>query len=166
LQYRCTLLLSALAAAACGQGPQDETLDIVYDPCVPLVIQPENASEAELKSIDDALPLWNEIAGTQLTRDPSVDAPRLIIRFEESAPMFYGIYLDETGDIVVNKTLDQHYERMITVAHEIGHALGLWHVNRGERVSVMNPSNVKTPPMLSDAQELEATWGTCPAAAP
>jgi hypothetical protein len=148
-------------STACG-GENDTTLDITYDPCEPLVLQPEGASDSQLASIDEGFAMWNAIAGTKISREEDAEAQHLVIRFEKSAPMFFGIYRDEVGDIVINSALDDQHERAITIAHELGHALALWHVERDDRKSVMNPGNTSTPPLRSDANELVSTWGACP----
>jgi hypothetical protein len=54
----------------------------------------------------------------------------------------------------------------ITVAHELGHAFGLWHVEHEVRTSVMNPGNLTVAPNAGDASDVAVLWGRCPDGAP
>ena len=47
------------------------------------------------------------------------------------------------------------------IAHELGHAFGLFHVPASERISLMNPGNLTTPPTTADQAALAALWGSC-----
>ena len=54
----------------------------------------------------------------------------------------------------------------MTIAHEIGHAFGLWHVKPSVRRSVMNPGNTTVTPTERDVDSVRALWGKLrPAAA-
>jgi hypothetical protein len=60
---------------------------------------------------------------------------------------------------VVNRRLSNPSDRAITVAHELGHALGLPHIN--DRESVMNSGNLEVLPLSEDADDLRDLWGAC-----
>jgi hypothetical protein len=165
LSPRWTLLCLALAAA-CDAGVGDSTIDITYDPCSDIQILPAaDATDPELASLDDAMAMWNQAAATSLSRQPRMGARSIAVRFEKAAPLFHGIYLDEIGDVVINRALGDRRERAITIAHELGHAFGLEHVDPDTRPSVMNPDNLRIPPGAGDVAALAELWGGCMPAA-
>jgi len=136
-------------------------------PCQTLVlVPPANVTVAQLLSIDDAIALWRGHGAPYLTREQVPGAPELPLRFETAAGMFYGIYLDHVGELVINTTLTDRRERAITIAHELGHVFGLPHVGRSTRTSLMNTGNLVTPPQPGDTQALAARWGACAPAPP
>ena len=69
-------------------------------------------------------------------------------------------YDDEGAVVYINHDLDGR-ETAITVAHELGHAFGLYHVRKEERTSVMNHGNLVHEPNDSDVDALEDVWGAC-----
>ncbi len=147
-----------------GCAPTDHTIDIVHDPCEPLVLHPSaDATEAERDSISAAMTLWREKAAARLTMDEVPGAMHLEIRFESAALAFYGLYDDEAGIIFVNSELEDPDDRAVTITHEIGHSFGLVHVDRGERSSVMNPANLDVLPTPEDVEALSGIWGPCEA---
>jgi hypothetical protein len=152
-------LVSILACAACDGG---ELLApaILFSPCEPVVLEPsgEVLSE-ELSSIEDAAEMWNAIAGTRIAFDGPPDAQRIPIWFEEAAPFHYGVYRDQLGDVVINRRLADRSQRTVTIAHELGHAFGLFHVDRSERASLMNAGNLTVEATPGDASELATLWG-------
>lgn len=160
----CSLLLVVLGLLACGCGPAetDTHFDITYDPCAPLVVEPQNELRAEeLAAVDDALEMWNQAGPLKLTRQPIADAPRLRVRFEKGAPFVNGYYSDETGEVTINRNLADHRERTITLAHEMGHAFGLRHVARSKRRSLMNSGNLQTMVTDSDVEHVLSRWESC-----
>lgn len=163
VRLRSTWILSLALVGGCASGPQDTTLDIVNDVCEPTaVIAPADASEAQLASIDEALAMWAALGFDHLERvDPAAGEQQVAIVFQEAAEMFHGLYDDETGIVYINSKLTDDHQRAVTVAHELGHSLGLLHVDPGARVSVMNPANLVVEPNLGDADELVAMWGAC-----
>jgi hypothetical protein len=148
-----------LASAACG-GKSDQTIDIIFDPCEPLSLSTGSSALSDQRSIEEAVGLWNQLAGTQLSLVKSGTAA-IDIEFEEAFPAQFGLYDDERGLIIVNRSLDVGRTRTITIAHELGHAMGLEHVKASERRSVMMPGNTDTPPGETDRDSLIAIWGAC-----
>jgi hypothetical protein len=157
-----TISFAASASACTGGAGGDQHLDIVFDVCAPIAITAPGATPDEAASIDAAVALWRTrgvtLAG--FTTAPG-DVPAIEIRFAEAAAAFHGVYEDEIGVIFVNAGLDDDEARTITIAHELGHAFGLWHVASGERSSVMNPGNLTTVPNAGDGLALETLWGLC-----
>ena len=122
---------------------------------------PENgASEEERASVEAAIGLWKE-AGLTVLSTSTADAPAQVpVRFEEAFAAFYGVYEPSSGVVFINRKL-RGFERDITVAHELGHALGLPHIAMTERPSLMNPGNLTVPPSPEDLEQLRQQWG-CP----
>jgi hypothetical protein len=151
--------IASLASGACAGGPDDDVLDIVYDPCTGFRFVPaSDATPEQLTAIADGAALWHRVLATVEAGDLAVPEPTIPIRFEDAAPAFRGIYLDETGEVVINRGLE--LDRMtITIAHELGHAFGLWHVD--DRVSVMNEGNITVVPDAADADAVVALWPSC-----
>jgi hypothetical protein len=166
---RTTIVLPAFLfgmTAACTGAPGDQTIDVVFDVCKPVAVTAPGADAAQLASIDQALASWRAqgVAALALTDAPA-DGPAIEIRFTEAAPAFHGVYEDELGIVFVNLSLPDGDPRAITIAHELGHAFGLWHVDTDDRISVMNPGNLSIAPNPDDAQALVDVWGPCPAVA-
>lgn len=156
------LALPALLLGCADVG--DTLLDITYDPCAPLVLAPRaDTTEEELASIDDAIAMWRAVGLEGLTREPVEGAPWILIGFDRAPMSFYGVYQDEYGDILINREMTDRRERAITIAHELGHAFGLWHVSRGERISVMNAPNLEVEPTAEDVDAVAAVWPSCAA---
>jgi predicted ATPase len=138
-------------------------IEHVYDACAPVVVAiDDGATDAERRSVVEAVAMWNERAGTRLTLDPTDGADRLLVRFEAAAPAFFGLYDDDRAEVVINTQLRDHRARTITIAHELGHAFGLVHVDRSIRTSLMNPGNLSQEATLADIEALWSLWGACP----
>ena len=138
-------------------------LDVTHDPCAVRIVADE-ASDGELESLHAALDLWNERGDFRLslavTGENSTALP-LVVRFERQFGAFRGFYDDEAGEITINRAL-RGEARTIAIAHELGHAFGLFHVERSARRSVMNPGNTTVGPLPGDIAEVRALWGACP----
>lgn len=143
----------------CG-APGDTVLDVVYDPCEPVVlIAASEVSEEEHAGLETAVVLWDDVMETGLTLDPDIAGARLRVGFENAAPMYYGNYDDEHGVISINRDLTDPEARAVVIAHELGHAFGLFHISG--RDSVMNPANLSVHPTPGDAEVVHELWGTC-----
>jgi len=145
----------------CAGEVADADLDLTYAPCGATVAVAPGASGAQIESVEAALALWNEAAGFDLGRAAGDDPSAIPLRFEDAAPLFMGLYDDERGVIYVNGQLTDPRERTITVAHELGHAFGLLHVQADERPSLMNPGNVTFEPTPEDVAQVDEIWGGC-----
>ena len=125
---------AGLLAAGCADAPGgDAHLDLVFDVCAPIRLSAPGATAAQLAGVDAAAALWRD----------------------------HGVYEDEVGVVFVNTDLTDPDARTITIAHELGHAFGLWHVAASERPSIMNPGNLQVLPTVDDQAALAARWGTC-----
>ena len=163
VRLRCTLILSLAIASGCASRPRDTTLEIVNDVCEPTAVIPAaDASDAQLASVDEALAMWAALGFDQLERgDAAAGEQTVSIVFQDAADMFHGLYDDEHGVVYVNQRLTDDHQRAVTLAHELGHSLGLLHVDPAARVSVMNPANLVVEPNAGDADQLVALWGAC-----
>lgn len=159
-----TILLFLVAASlgACAADPGDTTLDITFDVCQPItLVADEDASAAQRDAIDDAAAMWDALAPYPLAGGDG--AQRIDIVFQDAASAFHGFYDDTIGVVFINRDLVDDHQRAVTVAHELGHAFGLYHIATSARPSVMNPANLSIEPNEQDAADLAALWGDCPA---
>jgi len=169
LRLRLMRLVFLLGTCAClfvclsfGCAGGDTSIENTHDVCQKLVLSPAaDASEAELASIDAAAGLWNEAAGAHLTRDEDALAPSVPIAFERSSLAFFGVYDDENAKLIINRAISDDRERTITIAHELGHVFGLPHIERSERLSLMNTANLTQPPTSEDVAAVFSLWGDC-----
>lgn len=157
---RLPLLLVATAlAAACA--PPNTSLQMVYDPCGGLGVRAaEDTTAPELEGVTAGLDLWNATSLVHLQLDgASTSVP---LRFADAPDAIRGVYDDRVGEVVINQRLAPTPDPLaVTVAHELGHAMGLLHVPLSERVSVMNPGNVTAAPTRDDVAALDAVWPGC-----
>jgi hypothetical protein len=156
--------LLLLFAVGCGRGPQQ--FANTFDPCTPIrLVVPADVTASQLASVRDAIAMWQAVAPVHLSLDAGPDQRELPIIFEGAASAFYGVYEDRVPQISINIDLSDERARAVVLAHELGHAMDLFHVYG--RPSVMNTPNQKTAPNAEDGATLLATWGECvsPAAA-
>jgi predicted Zn-dependent protease len=146
------------ALAACGVQPGGASL--TFDPCGATQVAAPAATADQLASVDDALALWRADGVRGLSRG---DAAEVAIEFRAAGASIYGFYDDTTATLYVNVRLTDRAQRAITIAHELGHALGLAHVPAAAGPSVMNPGNLTVAPNPADLAALAAKWGACPA---
>jgi hypothetical protein len=148
-----------LLCAGCAGSSGGTTIATTFDPCdPPSVVAQAGASDAQNAGIAGALALWRAhgapLLGTSATGT-------IEVRFQHAAPLFRGFYDDHAGVIYINDDLSDPQTLAIVVAHELGHAFGLYHISPDVRPSVMNPGNVTVTPTDEDQRTLEASWGVC-----
>jgi hypothetical protein len=154
------LFVVVASVAGCGSG--DDVIDRRFDVCDAIVLEADGATPAQRAGVDDAIALWAGLGVATLSTAPAEGAATIPIVFEAANPAFHGYYDDEAGVIYVNVELDADPDaRAITIAHELGHAFGLYHVSTGERASLMNPHNLTIPPTEEDRRQIERLWGRC-----
>jgi hypothetical protein len=153
-----------LAGAGCAADTDDRVLDITYDPCDARVLTDDDATDAELQNLGAAFELWNRSGGgfrlQRIDQGGAREPPPLVVHFRSSLGPFHGYYDDEVGEISIHRGLRDRAEA-VTIAHELGHAFGLWHVKPSTRASVMNPGNTTVAPTERDVDSVRALWGTC-----
>jgi hypothetical protein len=150
-----------VVVAACG-GSDPSASAVAHDPCAPLAIAAPGATADEQAGIADALALWRGRGVTAFTDAPA-DAT-ITIRFESAADTFHGLYEPDQADLLINRDLAADRAPLsIVIAHELGHAFGLVHIDPAVRPSLMNAGNLVTPPTDADQRALAALWSACPA---
>lgn len=143
------VLFVAVCAAACGAPAEAPGPAIVYLPCGSLVVAPPAAaSPMQRDAVAAGLELWNSRGLTRLSS--SGEGEPIALSFQPAASLFHGLYDPKTGEVLINDSMDDPAEISIVVAHELGHAMGLQHVDARTRPSVMNPGNVTLGPTEED----------------
>jgi hypothetical protein len=151
----------ALLLAGCSNGPPNTVLDVTYDPCATTALElPEEATPDQRLAAQRALDLWSDVLGSTVSLEPEGATASVPIVFERGAPIFHGLYDDVEGVIYLNEVVEGE-ALAVTLAHELGHAFGLWHVAPRERSSVMNPGNDVVVPDATDAASVRALWPSC-----
>lgn len=146
-----------MVCVGCGTGSAAPAL--TFDPCNPTTITAPAATSDQVASIDAAIAMWHMRGVAGLARG---DATQVAVEFRDATDAIYGFYDDTTATVYVNTRVDDPERRAITIAHELGHALGLVHIPLDERASVMNPGNLTIAPTADDSAALVALWGSCP----
>ncbi len=159
-----TILVGLACIAACSSN---DDVDTVYDPCSPLAIAVVGESgAAEVAGIEGAIAAWNHVLPTQITIGVMPGAADVLpIRFESGDTFYRAIYWDAFGEISVSRDRLAPEDYALAIAHEMGHAFGLLHVDKSERASVMNVGNLEIEPNDEDAAAVRALWDACSAAA-
>lgn len=154
--FSCASLVLALCAC---QPPLEPGTGISYSPCSTVMLRPAaDTTPAELQSIAAAITLWGEVGREVLTLSELAEAEQVPVQFREAPALFHGVYEPSSGVVFVNRVLVGE-AREITVAHELGHALGLPHIAASVRSSVMNPGNLSVRPTPEDHAQL---MSACP----
>lgn len=145
----CLLLL-----AGCGRADE---FAMAFDPCAPLSLVAED--EARTPVVEDAIRMWRAVYPVGLTATGTA-APVLPILFVDTA-LYLGRFDDRRGVIELANRVDERRAMAVVLAHELGHAMNLYHVGEGDRVSVMNKGNARVAPTPADGAALRARWGLC-----
>lgn len=140
----------------------------MHDVCAPIALAVTQPTEAQAAGIDGAIALWRAhgVRTISMIHGGTAGEGTIELRFEAAAPPFYGLYDDESGVVYINRAIEDLHPLSIVIAHELGHAFGLPHVELAERDSLMNPGNRVIPPNDADQAALEALWGRCEEAPP
>lgn len=152
--------LLSLAVAACGAP--NEAIVTVYSPCAQVTVAPAEGTTADqTQSVARAIELWNALGLTRLTLEASAANATIPVTFQDGPAPFYGLYQDEAGDVVINQKVEDPATATVVIAHELGHAMGLVHVDPYERKSVMNLGNLAQGPTAEDGAALSLLWNHC-----
>jgi hypothetical protein len=141
-----------LYVSACGVTP-DNTIDIVFDACAPISLSTDDGRAA---SVRDAFALWG--------MEPRTGGAEIPLVFDDAAEAFHGLYDDEHGVIYINSRITDPDALAIVLAHELGHAMGLPHIELP--ASVMRSGNTTITPSADDEARLHALWGPCESTEP
>jgi hypothetical protein len=136
--------------------------EVIYDPCSPLVVEPGPGSlPNELQSIEDAIAAWNEVLPTRLELSSGSSEDALPILFDSGDTYYRALYWDKRGEIWIGRDKLSADDLALAIAHEMGHAFGLQHVDAEDRPSVMNVGNLEFSPSVADADAVRDVWDSC-----
>lgn len=142
----------------------DSTIAITFDPCSPLSIVPDPQSETrEVEAIEEALAYWEDVlpVRAQVGEPAPAQEGELAILFEGGDTFYRALYLDKRGEIAISREALVPEDYSLAIAHELGHAFGLFHVPLDQRPSVMNVGNLEVAPTEEDAREVSDLWEAC-----
>jgi hypothetical protein len=154
---RCAVVLVGLLGACSGS----DEVEVTYDPCSPLRLVPDDlASAQERASVQEAIDHWGAVIAIQADVGgwPD-DRPALPVTFESGDTFYRAVYWDSFGEIAINRDKVDPADQGIALAHELGHAFGLLHVE--DRPSVMNTGNLELAPNDADADAVRGLWPAC-----
>lgn len=114
------------------------------------------ADTLRAQGVRDAFALWT---ARGITHMGEPDGAEIGLVFEDAAEAFHGLYDDEHAVIYINEKITDSKALAIVIAHELGHAMGLPHI---DAASVMRSGNVTVAPTADDAARLAEIWGPCP----
>lgn len=166
---RVVLLLAfvVVAVTGCSEGAP-AGIQTVFDPCQALIIDIDVEANADQRgSVETGLGMWNTRADAALALPASLpdddvtQPPRIPLYFDRAGTAFHGFYDDVEGIVYVNDGIVDDRARSLTVAHEIGHAFGMVHVDPDDRPSLMNPGNLSVGLTEADVATLVDMWGAC-----
>jgi hypothetical protein len=113
-----TFLLACTTSPAPGTGITD-------DACQPIVVVPgPDTSPEERAAVAAGIALWKQRGVSPFTLDDVPGAPRIPLTFQDAAAIFHGYYDPAGGQVFINRALTDPHQRAVTIAHELGHALG------------------------------------------
>jgi hypothetical protein len=118
------------------------------------------ATQPQSDGLAAAIALWNTTGQVRLAAGSDAGAASIPVLFQFAASPDHGLYDGQRGVIFINDDLSGE-PLAVTLAHELGHAFGLVHVDPAARSSVMNPGNLSTVPTAADAVQVAGLWGQC-----
>jgi hypothetical protein len=151
-------MTAAAVLAACATDEAPTAIERTHDACAALALVATEPSEVQSRGMDGAQELWRDRGAPALGLRAGAT---LEVRFQDAGGPFFGLYDDHESVIYINNSIANERTLSIVIAHELGHAFGLLHVEPDDRVSVMNPGNLDTPPNADDQRAIEALWGAC-----